>query len=284
MITMDNILNIANNAHPAKHAFSKVKKQAKSKIIPIIFFLSLIILGVAFFIHSNDFNNYEKKEAIINIFAKDNISLVEDILQKYHEDHTYSTTDLFVCGDMSMELWNILESKGFDSKIKIGNVDNDTIGEELNFTQYNHAWVMTKIDNEWFAIETTGGFIAREEKHPLYYRKTIEFSNPFEFKNYLNLIKKYNVEKNISESIFELCNEYYNIYSEEHNYHNSLINEWNEKYAGKVSSKEANLFSEKIDEQKIITEEKENIYEGCSSTIIHIQKTMNETYEMILKN
>ena len=113
----------------------------------------------------------------------------------------------------------------------------------------------------------------------MYYRKTIEFSNPFEFKNYLNLIKKYNVEKNISESVYELCNEYYNTYSKEHDYHNSLIKEWNEKYAGKTSSKEANLFIEKIDEQKIIMEEKENIYAGCSSTIIHIQKTMNETYE-----
>ena len=282
MITMDNILNIGNKVPHANHAFFGVKKQAKTKFIPIIFFLSLIVIGVAFFIQSNYFDNDENKESITNIFAKDNISIVEDILWEYHEDHTYRTTDLFVCGDMSMELWNILKSKGFDSKIKIGNIDNDTIGKNVNFTQYNHAWVMAEIDSEWFALETTGGFIADEEKYPLYYRKTIEFGTPFGFKNYMDLIKKYNVEKNISESVYELCNEYYDAYSKEHDYHNSLIGEWNEKYAGKAPSKEAILFSEKIDEQNIIVEEKENIYEGCSLTIIHIQNTMNETYEMIL--
>ncbi|MCK5476910.1 MAG: hypothetical protein KAI55_03245 [Candidatus Aenigmarchaeota archaeon] len=279
---MDNIINIGNKVPHATHAFFTMKKQAKTKFIPIIFFLSLIFIGVAFFIQSNYFDNNENKESITNIFTKSNVSIVENILQEYHEDHIYSITDFFVCGDMSMELWNILKSKGFDSKIKIGNVDNNTIGEELNFTQYNHAWVMAKIDNEWFALETTGGFIADEAKYPLYYRKTIEFSTPFGFKNYLDLIKKYNVEKNISESIYELCNEYYNAYSKEYNYHNSLIREWNEKYASKVSSKEAILFSEKIDGQNIIVEEKENIYEGCSLTIIHLQSTMNETYEMIL--
>jgi len=237
----------------------------------------LIIAGMGFFAYFEYFNEEATFHPQIALFEKDNTTIVKNILQKYYQDHTYSKKDLFVCSDMATDVWNMVKSKGFDAKIKIGNIDNSTKDEELNFSQYNHAWVMARIDNSWYALETTGGFIAAESQYPLYYRKTIEFGNPLEFKNYLDLIKTYNIQANILNNISQLCGNIYEDYTKEHRYYNTLVDAWNKKYAGKPVSTEADLLNEKLQKQQTVMKEKETLYNGCILTTAEIQNQIDAT-------
>ena len=254
-----------------------MKRHAQSK--SIISLLTLIIIGMASFIYIEHFNEDINLPLQLSfLFEKDNITIVKNIIEKYHQDHTYSKKDLFVCSDMAIDVWNILKSKGFDVKIKIGNINNSTINEKLNFTQYNHAWIMIRIKNNLYALETTRGIIATKSQYPIYYKKTIEFNNPLEFKNYLDMIKKYNIQANTINNISNLCNNTYSNYIKEYSYYNSLVETWNKKYSGKLTSKEADLFNEKLNKQKIITKEKENIHNGCILTVDELQKQIKTTY------
>ncbi|MCK5039498.1 MAG: hypothetical protein KAR87_00835 [Candidatus Aenigmarchaeota archaeon] len=255
-------------------------RKAKSKLLALL--ISLLLISSGFFIYSTYLCDPTIDTPPINLlFAKDNITIVKDIIQRYNRDHTYSKKDLFVCSDMATDVWNMIKSKGFDAKIKIGNIDNETTNKKLNFTQYNHAWVMAEIDNEWYALETTAGFIAEENKHPLYYRKTIEFNNALEFKDYLDSIKQYNTLIIVNNNVSYLCNALYTNYTIQYDQHNALIDTWNKKYSGTPSSTESDLFSKRIEDKKTTLDEKENTYNGCIVAVKEIQKLTTTTYKKI---
>jgi hypothetical protein len=156
------------------------------------------------------------------------IQIVEGIVQEYHRTHTYSGEDFFVCSDMAIDVWNIVKSKGINAQIVVGNLNNP----DVNFTEYNHAWVLAEVEPlTWLALETTGGYVVYKDNNPLYY-KGIFFDNPREFKSYVDLKNQYNLEV---ERINKLNSEWNNCSSE----YEKLRIDYNKNYAGKPLSNEA---------------------------------------------
>ena len=121
----------------------------------------------------------------------------EKIVKYYHETHVYSAYDLFVCSDMSAEVWNMLKAAGISSVIVVGNKDT-AIGDIL---QSNHAWVLAEVSpDQYLALETTGGYAVTASEKPLYYRGW-SFDSPADLKSYNDLIKEYNVRVGIRNNI-----------------------------------------------------------------------------------
>jgi hypothetical protein len=163
-----------------------------------------------------------------------NIQTVTDILENYYKTHTYNTPSLFVCADMAIDVWNMVETQGINAKIGVGNVDDPN----ANWIEYNHAWVLAEVSpSTWLALETTGGYVVYGDKNENYYTGYF-FKNPKEFKEYLELMKEYNAQ---IDRINELQVEYSDTYTEwarEVNYLEDLVNEYNRRYAGRSLSSE----------------------------------------------
>ena len=183
-----------------------------------------------------------------------NIQIITGIVEDYYKTHTYSMFDLFVCADMAIDVWNMVETQGINAKIGVGNVDDPN----ANWTGYNHAWVLAEVSlGTWLALETTGGYVVYGDKNEKYYSGYF-FENPKEFKEYLELMKEYNAQ---IDRINELQVEYSDIYNEwlrEVNYFEDLVNEYNRRYAGRSLSSEeyqASLdLQSKIDAQYAVVE------------------------------
>jgi len=153
-----------------------------------------------------------------------NVQMVENIVDEYHETHSYSEQDFFVCADMAIDVWNMVKTQGINAQIVVGNIDN----QNANFTDYNHAWVLAETEpSQWIAIETTGGYLVYVEsvegdtviKNDAYYHG-IFFDNPLEFKQYMDLIKQYNFQTEdiiIIENGYNICVIEYEILRNEYN-------------------------------------------------------------------
>jgi len=117
-----------------------------------------------------------------------NYRISEEIVKKYHETHTYYGSDIFVCGDMACDIWDMLKTEGINAKIQIGRIDKD----RYNLTESNHAWVLAEVSpNKWLALEPTGGYSVLYSKNPRYYGGW-SFFTPKQFRNYAQLIVQYN--------------------------------------------------------------------------------------------
>lgn len=115
--------------------------------------------------------------------------MAEKIVQNYHATHTYSKTDMFICSDMSSEVWNMLKAVGIDAVIVIGNPDVAV----ADILQSNHAWVLADVGNgDKLALETTGGFVVPRAENANYYRGWT-FSSPTNLKSNNDLIREYNL-------------------------------------------------------------------------------------------
>lgn len=77
----------------------------------------------------------------IVIEEEKNVEILTDIIKEYYKTHTYSKFDLFVCGDMAIDVWNMVETRGINAKIVVGNVDDPN----ADWTEYNHAWVLAEV-------------------------------------------------------------------------------------------------------------------------------------------
>lgn len=122
-----------------------------------------------------------------------NIEACEKIVKDYHSTHTYIGKDIYVCADMAEDIWNMVVTKGMNAEIKVGNIDQDI----TDLKNANHAWVIAETGNDnWLALETTGGYVVYYEDNPRYYHGW-NFKNPRDFREYLALKKLYNeqVEK-----------------------------------------------------------------------------------------
>jgi hypothetical protein len=121
-----------------------------------------------------------------------NIRIVKKIVDEYHKTHTYSETDLFVCSDMAIDVWNMVKTKGINSIIVVGNVHRDVI----KYQEANHAWVSAEIfPGKFVALETTGGFLAcpdstvcSSDNQRYFYGW--KFNNPRELKDYQEKSKR----------------------------------------------------------------------------------------------
>lgn len=134
--------------------------------------------------------------------VSEKISEIEKIASDYHKQHIYTEIDLFVCTDMSIEIWNLLKSKNISSKICVGNIET----KPSNYSSYaqeidmmNHAWVLAMAsENSYVAIETTGGYIVYGYNEGLvsdnissnYYNYPC-FDTPRQFKSFLDLRSDY---------------------------------------------------------------------------------------------
>jgi hypothetical protein len=123
--------------------------------------------------------------------ADTNIRILKQLVEDYHKTHTYSLSDMFVCGDMATDVWNMVKTQGINAVIYVGNVDKDI----TTIQEANHVWVMAETSpNEWLALETTGGFIACNNQqicsvnNPRYYNGW-KFNNPLELKDALDKLK-----------------------------------------------------------------------------------------------
>ena len=115
---------------------------------------------------------------------------LKQIVEDYHATHTYSMADLYVCGDMASDVWNMVETKGINAKIKVGDVRNDI----SKIQDATHAWVVAEVSpDEWIALECTGGFLVCPMSNicpvdnPRYYSGW-SFESPREFKEYLETL------------------------------------------------------------------------------------------------
>ena len=135
--------------------------------------------------------------------------IVEKVIQNYHATHVYSKTDMFICGDMSSEVWNELKALGISSVIVIGNKDNSI----TDILQSDHAWVLADVGNgKKLALETTGGFVVTQESNPLYYRGWY-FSSPTDLKNNNEWIREYNVRVAFRNSLNNEVNNAMTLYN-----------------------------------------------------------------------
>ncbi|HJX13280.1 MAG TPA: hypothetical protein VJ377_07110 [Dehalococcoidales bacterium] len=126
----------------------------------------------------------------------------EKIVRNYHETHVYSTWDLFICSDMSSEIWNILKAAGINSVVAVGDIDTAVSDIVLS----DHAWVLAEVaPGQYLALETTGGFVVPKTKNPLYYRGWT-FDSPATLKSYNQLIREYNVRVGIRNQINDEAN------------------------------------------------------------------------------
>jgi hypothetical protein len=89
------------------------------------------------------------------------IRVLQDIVKGYHATHTYSKSDFYVCADMTLDVWNMVETKGINARIAVGNVENP----HADWKQFNHAWVMAEVSpNSWLALPWERSYGAMQEE------------------------------------------------------------------------------------------------------------------------
>ena len=226
---------------------SRKNKKNPLKIILVSITVVLIISALIFLIKQNDSTNINRN-ASSEKTTQAKIQKIESVVENYHNTHTYSGIDFFVCTDSAIDVWNLIKTEGINAQICAGNVDED-LRQYLNKTQISledvnnylrymdHAWVIAEAEPfTWLALETTGGYVAwganktsgKRIENDLYY-KGICFDSPAEFKKFTELRDEY----------FEICEE-----SEE------LTEEWNINYSRKELTSEDYVFKGKVDSKE----------------------------------
>jgi|GEM_PF-5206224 len=119
---------------------------------------------------------------------------IAKLAHDYEKTHTYSREDLFACVDMSVDLWNQIQTAGIRAGLMAGNVETDITGLKAeDMAQYvarmNHAWVVAEIElGKWLPVEATAGAIVNPlaPNYSLYFSGEF-FTNPREFKSFEEL-------------------------------------------------------------------------------------------------
>ncbi len=119
---------------------------------------------------------------------------IAKLAQAYEKTHTYSREDRFACVDMSVDMWNQIQTAGIRAGLMVGNVETDITGlRGENMPQYvglmNHAWVVAEIEpGRWLPVEATAGAIVNPlaPNYLLYFSGEF-FTNPREFKSFEEL-------------------------------------------------------------------------------------------------
>jgi len=133
--------------------------------------------------------------------SNDKSKILSEIVANYHKTHSYIGTqsgalaDIYVCGDMACDVWNMVQKEGINAKIQVGNVDKDI----KSIRDANHAWVLAETSpGNWLALEATGGFVVPMTKNSKYYWGW-SFQNPKMFRDHVEIkhqrwvaVRKYN--------------------------------------------------------------------------------------------
>ena len=132
-----------------------------------------------------------------DLTGEDTLETVINIIEYYHDTHMYSKSDLFVCSDMSMEVWNMLRARGINALIVVGDIERQI--EDILLS--THAWVLAEVEeNKYLALETTGGYVVYNTENDLYY-KGWYFDTPADMKSYNELVREYNVRVSVINEI-----------------------------------------------------------------------------------
>jgi len=182
--------------------------------------------------------------------SETNIRILQGIVEDYHETHTYSIYDLFVCSDMAVDVWNMVETAGINAILVAGNTDDRYVSWE----EYDHAWVLAETSpDDWTALETTGGYLVTDNKN--YYQGHF-FENPRDFKEYISLRERYNDQGQKILSLSEDYNVKLSDYNAEKDYLDSLIDDYNNRYAGQSLTPDeyraALILKNRIETQSIV--------------------------------
>ncbi len=116
------------------------------------------------------------------------------LARDYKKTHTYSLDDRFACVDMSIDLWNQIQTAGIRAALMAGNVQTDISGFRAeNMVQYvalmDHAWIVAEIElGRWLPVESTAGTIVSplDPNYSRYFTGEF-FTNPREFKSFEEL-------------------------------------------------------------------------------------------------
>lgn len=158
-----------------------------------------------------------------------NIRILRQIVEDYHKIHTYSLDDYFVCADMALDVWNIVDTKGMRAVLVAGNIEDPA----ADWTAYNHVWVIVEAaPGQWVALETTGGFLVYKNNNPNYYRGTF-FENPKDLKTNMDLRRDYNNEIGRYTTAVNQYNAKLLEYTTVRDNYRSLVDSYNNNYVGK---------------------------------------------------
>ncbi|WOF15362.1 PEGA domain-containing protein [Methanoplanus sp. FWC-SCC4] len=171
------------------------------------------------------------------------IRILNGIVKKYYEEHTYLESEEFMCADMVTDIWNIIETADIRAVIAAGNIDDSSVSPN----KYQHAWVLAETSpGRWTGVEATGGYLVFENDN---YFKGHFFENPKDFKDYIYERENFN---RLSAEI------------------DDMVEEFNSKYPDRsLSPDEYNLALE----EKALIEEKQSILESMKSSF-------NEKYQV----
>ncbi len=140
---------------------------------------------------------------------------IQRLAQAYHKTHTYSRDDKFACVDMSIDLWNQIQTAGIRAGLMVGNVQTDIAGFRAeNFVKYvaamNHAWVVAEIDlGRWLPVEATSGSIVSplDPNYSRYFSGEF-FTSPRDLKGF----------DDVRQSLFRDCKEAYEMQKSFHEF------------------------------------------------------------------
>ncbi|MFC2070240.1 hypothetical protein ACFLTB_03590 [Chloroflexota bacterium] len=157
----------------------------------------------------------------------------KNIIEQYHETHTYSRTDLFVCADMAMGVWNMLQAQGIDAVIQIGDIQKAVV----NMQDSGHAWVLAEVaPGQNLALETTNGQVVTRSENPLYYAGW-SFDNPAEYKRFEELKYEHNIRVEVYNSLVEDNNQVVSDYNAAVDAYNSMADRYD---SGQATTEQVN--------------------------------------------
>jgi hypothetical protein len=183
--------SLTNNSNTLKtNSDSNGKKNSRWDILlTVLAILVVIWFAFAFFNQgsANPMENSTYHSSPTDSVKLQNIQSVKKIVEDYHATHTYSELDMYVCGDMASDVWNMVITKGINAKIQVGNIEQDV----STIQDANHAWVLAEVaTDEWIALECTAGYLvcpfpdSCPINNPRYYSGW-SYANPKEFKEFL---------------------------------------------------------------------------------------------------
>ncbi|MDO8567418.1 MAG: hypothetical protein Q7R57_01735 [Dehalococcoidales bacterium] len=152
------------------------------------------------------------------------------IVKFYNETHVYSIGDLFECGDMSQDVWNMLKAQNINARIQIGS----TKVALKDIQDSDHAWVLAEIaPAKYLALETTGGFAVTQAENPFYFQGWA-FKSPKDYKDYVTLLNEYIWRQNL---VNDMSKRY-----------NQMVTTYNSQYGGRPPLDVQGKMSQALDE------------------------------------
>jgi hypothetical protein len=162
------------------------------------------------------YGGVDKPPSIDALLRNTKAQRIARLAHAYQKTHTYTLQDEFACVDMSVDLWNQIETAGIRAGLMAGNIQTDITGlRPVNIVHYvsqmNHAWVVAEIEpGRWIPVESTAGVIVSplDLKYSRYFSGEF-FTNPREFKRFEELRRNFfkvcweavGMEKSLRETV-----------------------------------------------------------------------------------